>query len=400
MMRRPVRHRLPQPSPVRLRPSIDASVTGLVFCSLMMFMGLAAMNTQANLLFGVFGLMIGILLVSFATSRLVLRKLVVTRILPDHGIVGRPLAITYQLHNAKRFWPSFSVTMAELDGASGFRRQPQAYMLHAAAGMTAIVPTEVVPRMRGRHTFDRYQVSTSFPFGFIKRAMLRRQHDTLVVFPALAQVDRQVLRLCRSAESSGPTMRPRRGGTDEFFGVKEFREGENPRHIYWRRSARTGQLVVREMTQVAPPRLLVLVDTHVPDADAAEAIERVIAMAASVASAALEAGVPVGLFCWTGRPTGIRASRGKRHRLELLSTLAQLPRNRAYPRERLVGDANEYRDAGSTVMLFTRAPTRGGEGLVVLGPSAPEADWFRFDEGLDFARAAPPATAAGDGPED
>ena len=37
---------------------------------MMMFMGLAAMNSQANLLFGVFGLMIGILLVSGVISRL------------------------------------------------------------------------------------------------------------------------------------------------------------------------------------------------------------------------------------------------------------------------------------------------------------------------------------------
>ena len=42
---------------------------------MMMFMGLAAMNSQANLLFGVFGLMIGILLVSGVISRIVLRAL-------------------------------------------------------------------------------------------------------------------------------------------------------------------------------------------------------------------------------------------------------------------------------------------------------------------------------------
>ena len=54
-------------------------------------------------------------------------------------------------------------------------------------------------------------------------------------------------------------MKPRRGGSDEFYGVKEFRTGENPRWIYWRRSARTGTLVSKEMSQVAPPRLLVLV---------------------------------------------------------------------------------------------------------------------------------------------
>jgi len=47
---------------IRRKPSFDFSVTGLVYCSMMMFMGLAAINSQANLLFGVFGLMIGILL--------------------------------------------------------------------------------------------------------------------------------------------------------------------------------------------------------------------------------------------------------------------------------------------------------------------------------------------------
>ena len=51
-------------TPVRRRPSLDFSITGLVYCSMMMFMGLAAVNTQANLLFGVFGLMIGVLIVA------------------------------------------------------------------------------------------------------------------------------------------------------------------------------------------------------------------------------------------------------------------------------------------------------------------------------------------------
>ena len=46
---------------VRRRPGLDFSVTGLVFIAMMLFMGLAGINSQANLLFGVFGLMIGIL---------------------------------------------------------------------------------------------------------------------------------------------------------------------------------------------------------------------------------------------------------------------------------------------------------------------------------------------------
>src|SRR4051794_39598056 len=141
--------------PVKRRPSLDFSLTGLVYCSMMMFMGLAAINSQANLLFGVFGLMIGILLISGIISRKVLRRLKVRRLLPDHGTIGSPMTVVYQFTNRKRFWPSLSVTAAELDGAQGFTRQPTSYLLHAAPGMTASVPTEVMPKRRGLHQFDR-----------------------------------------------------------------------------------------------------------------------------------------------------------------------------------------------------------------------------------------------------
>src|SRR5689334_22570034 len=107
---------LPTATAVHRKPKIDFSVTGLVFCSMMMFMGLAATNSQANLLFGVFGLMFGTLLVSWAIGRLVLRRLELHRILPELAVVGQPTNIAYEFTNAKRYWPSLSVSLAELDG--------------------------------------------------------------------------------------------------------------------------------------------------------------------------------------------------------------------------------------------------------------------------------------------
>src|SRR5256714_7723122 len=99
----------PQPdlrkTPVRRKPPLDFSLTGLVYCSMMMFMGLAAINTQANLLFGVFGLMIGVLLISGVVSRFVIRRLEVHRVLSEHASVGEVLRFTYDISNTKRFWP-------------------------------------------------------------------------------------------------------------------------------------------------------------------------------------------------------------------------------------------------------------------------------------------------------
>jgi uncharacterized protein (DUF58 family) len=368
---------------------------------MMMFMGLAAINSQANLLFGVFGLMVGILLISGVVSRNVMRRLEVRRVMPDHGSVGLPVTLIYQITNAKKFWPSLSVTVVELDGTDGFTRQPQAYMLHAAPGATASVPLEVVPRRRGLHVLDRFQICSSFPFGFIKRAMTDARRDVLLAYPPLAQVDRKVLTLCRAAEKTGSSIRPRKGGSDEFYGVKEFRPGDNPRWIYWRRSAHTGAagvLVAKEMTHVAPPRLMVLVDTFLPDragnapgAVTEAAIERTIAMAASLATAAIDQELSVGLLAWSDGWKTIEPRRGKRHRNDVLSILARLTENRSHNAASLLKEARNKLNSGATAVVFTpTAQPVPRDGTLILSAASPEtAAWFRFDPSIDFAACAP-----------
>jgi uncharacterized protein (DUF58 family) len=386
-------------TPVRKRPSLDFSLTGLVYCSMMMFMGLAAVNTQANLLFGVFGLMIGVLLIAGVISRAVLRRLRVKRLLPEHAVVGKPVTLLYEFTNTKRFWSSLSVTLGELDASEAFVKQPFAYMLHAAPRTSATVPTQVIPKRRGLHVFDRYQLATSFPFGFIKRAIDRREHETVLIFPAIGQVDPKLLAMCKSADRSGATMRPRRGGDDEFYGVKEFRYGENPRAIYWRRSARTGVLVSKEMTQVSPPKLLLLVDTFLTGRSSAEhvAVERTIAMASSLASHALEAGLMVGLYASAGDEwLGVHPNRGKRHRVDLLAHLAQLPLNTTRDTQSLLDASREFFHTGATPILLTPRDIQVGltdqsrSSLVVVSAASPQAErWFSFDPGVDFSRSMP-----------
>ncbi|MCS7034464.1 MAG: DUF58 domain-containing protein, partial [Phycisphaerae bacterium] len=260
-----------------------------------------------------------------------------------------------------------------------------------AAGMTATIPVELIPKRRGVHKLGQHQISTSFPFGFVKRAVTRTLPATLLVYPPIAQVDPRLLQLARSAEEIGPTVRPRRGGMDEFYGLKEYRQGESPRLIYWRRSARTGTLVTREMTHVSPPRLLLLVDTFIPQRTlAAHAdVEMCIAMAASLVSHAIEADLPVGVIAWNDGFRAIEPQRGKRHRRELLTFLAALPLNTRRGTDELIAAAYDTMDYLVTPVLFTAAEAPKAPGLVIR-PHSPLAErWFRFDPKLDFAHAMP-----------
>ncbi len=204
--------------------------------------------------------------------------------------------------------------------------------------------------------------------------------------------------MCLSAEQGDARMRPRRGGSDEFYGVKEFRSGENPRFIYWRRSARTGTLVSKEMTHVAPPRLLVLVNTFIAQRSLRDhaGVERAIAMAASLLAEALDQGVSAGLCAWAGRPVTISPGRGKQHRRNLLAILARLPLNVACERGRLMEAARPLLRNGTTPLLFTaenieqsRGEQARGNWMILSSSAESAAQWFRFAPEVSFERCIP-----------
>ncbi len=382
----------------RRRASLHFSLTGFVYICMMLFMGLAAINSQANLLFGIFGLMIGVLLIGGVISRLVLKGLVVERDLPDHACVGDTLTVNYRFINRKKYWPSLSVVLAELDGVEAFSKQPHCFLLHAAARMTATVPMVLVPKRRGLHALNHYQLITSFPFGFVRRAVTREHSNSLLIYPPLAEVSSKLLAMCRSADTTGEQSRPQPGGADEFYGVKEYRAGDNPRWIYWRRSAAAGTLVSKEMTRAAPPRVMILVDSCAKHRSIEEHsdVERCMAMAASLAVAALDQGLSVGLCAWAGEWKHVATSRGKRHKTELLSFLAQLPRNDAHDLRELLDFAKPLIRGAVTAVLFSPSslaeemPTSGrGAMVAVPANSARAQSLFKFDPKIDFITAMP-----------
>lgn len=383
---------------VRLKPSVDISFTALIYFGATLFIGVAALNSQTNLLFGVFGMMIGVLLVAGYVSRFSLRKLNVRRVIPEYFAVGEPSSLSYSITNTKRYWPSVSVALGEIDGCDAFTQQPYAYVLHVAAGLTTSVSVPLLPKRRGMHELNCHQISTSFPFGFVKRAIECKQKETIIVFPAIAQVNPAILLLCHSAVDSGARMRPRKGGSDEFFGVKEYREGENPRLIHWRLSARAGDLVVKEMTRVAPPCLLIVVDNYraTGGEEARDELEKALSMAASLASMALGLGYPVGMFAWSGGFLHMAPDRGKRHRRELLTAMARLEANPLHHVWHIVEHAMALVTPGTTIVVFTPGASRADprsrrrSPVVTLSTRNPEVlRYFQFRETVDFRHSMP-----------
>jgi hypothetical protein len=106
--------------------------------------------------------------------------------------------------------------------------------------------------------FETLCLSTAFPFGILRKELRITQANEVLVYPSLYRLNRRVFAELSTLDPAGDRQIERGGGTEEFFGLREYRPGESLRYIDWKHSARKGALIAREMTRPTPPRLMIL----------------------------------------------------------------------------------------------------------------------------------------------
>jgi uncharacterized protein (DUF58 family) len=166
----------------------------------------------------------------------------------------------------------------------------------------------------------------------------------LVVHPAIEPVgDRVVSREWEDPPIRPPVSKPWPTGF-EFYGLRDYTSGDDPRRIVWRATARTAdatgwpeRYLVREAEQGITDRVNLFLDTdassHSPGA-VSETFEAGVAAVASLGVVHLRDGFSVNLDVNTGRlAVGFR---GAERRIPLLDTLAAVARE-PVPFERAVG---------------------------------------------------------------
>ena len=242
------------------RRTYEVTLAGLLFFGVTGFVLLAAINTGTNPLYFAFGLMSGAMLVSIFMGAFMLHKVEIERITSDHAAAGEPTDVHYRLTNRKRWWPSFAIRVGESRWQGELRLPPTGYCLHLSPGETATIMSRLVPACRGILELREIHSACSFPFGFINRSLHDLTPHRIVVYPRIGQLNRQIALRCREITTTGPMTSEIRGGNDEFYGLREYRAGDNVKTIHWRRTARTGELLVRELTSDAPPQMIIALD--------------------------------------------------------------------------------------------------------------------------------------------
>ena len=292
--------------------------------------GIAAVDAEINLLLVIFGLCLGALTMNAFYGWRTLRVLSVKRVVPEVAVAGQDFMIRYVITNKHRWGCIRNILIEDLLESAAPISTPEGFVPILRPGETTSLVVPVASMARGRLAFSTIRLSTRFPFCLFSKWTQRQTRQDTIVFPRLGQMRTEMKPSARSADSSGgASASGRLKGDEEYYGVREFRDGDNPRRIHWRRSAQTGQLMIREMAQASNDQIWCVVNTRIEPDNAAQAqhLELAISAAATVLCDALERGIKVGLIC-NGEPLVVLPpGSGRAYRPRLLRELAISPRN-------------------------------------------------------------------------
>jgi uncharacterized protein (DUF58 family) len=153
---------------------------------------------------------------------------------------------------------------------------------------------------RGVYSGGDVVLATGWPFGLMRSTRSILVRSPLTVVPHAVELDMFPITEASTAQIASDRVAAHTGAGEQFLGVREYRAGDDARHIHWRSSARRSHLVVREYEDEAAERVALLISGADDGAGPGSSFETLVSAAASVAVYAQRQNLTVEL----ARPAG------------------------------------------------------------------------------------------------
>lgn len=268
----------------------------LVLSALTVVAYLAAINRAQAFMWAIAALLSATLITGFTWPRWLVKQLSVNRHGPSRAEEGETIEFEVVVEN--RGWlPRFMVELvdhlpfvgfADDKGVHGEKVLGMLTYLPGRRRQTLKVP--VLCEKRGYYRLGPVGLASSFPLGLTEARSSRNDGlQTLTIYPDVFTILALPLRGAPSQIHRGGYLLPEGAGAAEFSGLREYRRGDNPRHVHWPTTARLNELMVREYEPLASACIYIALD------QAAEAnvgtgrestFEYAVRIAASIARAA------------------------------------------------------------------------------------------------------------------
>ena len=177
--------------------------------------------------------------------------------------------------------------------------------------------------IRGHYQIGPLVARVQDPFGFYL-VEERSEAEILSIMPRPERIRGAQLRPRHLGPWPGTIPARTLGPGTEFYSMRDYVAGDDPKRINWKTSAKHARLIVNEMEAERVTDVMIVLDTDVSYCEAAEAelFERGVRAAASMASLLLRQGNRVGMVLQGEERGAVSPRFGKRHERNILFLLA------------------------------------------------------------------------------
>ncbi len=277
--------------PVRYRFTRE----GFNFLLILLFVLIAAILRNVSLLIILAGVMTGLMLLQWRIAYRTLLGLNVTRRLPTSMPAGQEVDVLVEVHNPRRWLGSWLIVVEDrlarvLPAKEVSTKLGTVLIDEVQPGDTRRSSYTLKFNHRGQYRIGGSTISTRFPLSLGVAIRERKLFQDIMIHPRLGQISPRCRELLEMERQGLSQATPRAGVNEgEFYGLRQWHNGDSQRWIHWRTTARLGELAVRQFEQQQRLHISLLVDLYRPpkkdrDAEHAKRIERIVAFAATLAT--------------------------------------------------------------------------------------------------------------------
>ncbi len=364
----------------------------VVFGTLAAAMFLIAWNRGIAMLYVLLAILAAVALVSALGPLWMLRAARLRLALPPESTVGETVVVGIAVEPATAPARRYFV---KLD--SPFPFAPRRAVFLPACGAGRVRAERVRCARRGVFELRDAAVSSAYPIGLFSMARTWPvQLARITVFPRTYPVKRFALPP-GSARNSGELGRPSPSvGQEMIREVREYRAGDNPRHIHWPSSARHDRLMVKQFDAIATSETWIVLDLDPGSHDErGDSLERAIEIAATLATYLINQGQRCGVaggLAQDGSPRlFLPPKAGPTQLRAILQALAEVQATAPGDYAAVLAALAPAHRRGQQWILFDHDPGRTPLPAFLRGAPAPLR--FRFDT-ASFAGAETDASGA------
>jgi len=316
---------------IERRLSLTQNGVIVVVCAVLGY-GIGRFISSRTLLLMVYGTVL-VLVLSYVTGRRKLALVAERSDLPSRLREGQVVDVTISL-SAKR---GVSNVLLEEEVPDALGATVVVPVPSLSGGGTVEHSYQLTPTRRGVYEVGPLRAVWSDPFGLTRHRLVLGETVPMIVHPTAERVRDRVV----SREWEDPPLRPpvsRRWPTGfEFYGIRDYVNGDDPRRIVWRATAKTmgadpreTRYLVRESEQGITDKVFLLLDNdreHHTSGDPSDSFELAVRAAASLGKRHLEDGFSVTVD--TNAERIADSLRGRRAEIPLLDALARIGTSKA-----------------------------------------------------------------------